>query len=241
MPTVSIRDQIKKLVDLQALDVEIYNFKKELKEKPVLLEDLRNKYEFSKAELKAFEDKFKTVLVDRKGEELELQSKDEAIAKANMALSSLKTNREYSAKLLEIEGLKADKSQIEEKILLSFEESDTVAVSIEKEKKNVAEAEKIYQTQKQEIEDSIREIEEKIAVLDGKRKQIVPEVDKTNLTRYERILENKGGLAIVPVKSMSCGGCFMHIPQQVISDLKLHDRLVYCEMCARIIYLEDDL
>ena len=62
MPTVSIRDQIKRLVDLQAIDVEIYNFKRELKEKPALLEDLKNKYESSKAELKTLEDKFKIVL-----------------------------------------------------------------------------------------------------------------------------------------------------------------------------------
>ncbi len=241
MPTVSIRDQIKRLVELQGIDVEIYAFKRELKEKPALLEDLKNKYESSKAQLKALEDKFKNILVDRKAKELELQSKDEAIAKANMALSSLKTNREYSAKLLEIEGLKADKSQVEEKILISFEETDAVTAAIEKEKKNVAEAEQIYLSNKKEIEDSIKEIEGKIADLDGKRKQIVPEVDKANLTRYERILENKGGLAIVPVRSMSCGGCYMHVPQQVLSDIKLHDRLIYCEMCARIIYLEDDL
>ncbi len=241
MPVTSIRDQLKKLVELQNIDLEIYGFKRELREKPLLLEDLRNKYEFSKQGLKKLEEKLKSIQVDRKSKELELQSKEELIVKSNMQLFSLKTNKEYQAKLLEMENIKADKSLIEEQILQSYDESDAAVSTIEKEKQIVAAAEKRYLEQKKEVEDSVKGIEEQIKQLDLKRRQITPEVEKAHLSRYEKILENKDGLALVPVKSGSCGGCFMHVPQQVISDIKMHERLVFCEMCARIIYLEDDL
>jgi len=100
---------------------------------------------------------------------------------------------------------------------------------------------KKYLAQKNEIDDSVKETEEKLKILDMKRSQMTVDVDKANLKRYERILENKKGLAIVPVKGNSCGGCFMNVPEQVINEIKMHDRLILCEMCARILYLEDDL
>ena len=242
MPQVSIREQVKKLVDLQAIDVEIYNFKKELKEKPLFIEELKNRYEESKTGLKKLEEKIKNIQVVRKSQELELQAKEESIAKANAQLSSLKTNKEYHAKQAEIESINADKSIIEEKILLLFDEGDEVNKLIDQEKQKVAQAEKVYLTQKKEVDDSIVEIQEKVKGLNIQRQQITPEIDKSHLVRYERILENKQGLAIVPVlKNNSCGGCFMNIPQQVVNDIKMHDRFISCEMCARILYLEDDL
>ncbi len=242
MPQVSIREQVKKLVELQTVDVQIYNLKRELREKPAHLEELRVNCEQSKNGLKNLEENLKAIQVERKAEELELQTMEEGITKANTQLSSLKTNKEYQAKLVEIENIKADKSRIEEKIILMFDEGDEVNKLIDQEKTVVSEAEKKYSSQKKEVDDSILEIQEKLKKLDIQRQQIIPEIEKSNLSRYERILENKDGLAIVPVlKGNSCGGCFMNVPQQVINEMKMHERLICCEMCARLQYLEDDL
>lgn len=242
MPQVSIREQVKKLVELQTIDLEVYNLRRELKEKPLFVEELKRKYEDSKSGLKKLEEKYKIIQVDRKSKELELQEKEEGIVKANAQLSSLKTNKEYQAKMTEIESIKADKCIIEEKILILYDEGDEVSKLIDQEKKKVTEAEKFYLAQKKEVDDSILDIQEKLEKYELQRRQITPEIDKNHLIRYERILENKQGLAIVPVlKGNSCGGCFMNVPQQVINDMKMHDRFISCEMCARLLYLEDDL
>ena len=241
MPQVSMKDQLKKLVELQAIDVEIYQFKTELEEKPAYIEELKRKYEEKKVGLKALEDRLKTIQVDRKSKELELQAKEGDILKANGQLMQLKTNKEYHAKQSEIESIKADKSIVEEKILILYDEGDGVTANINKEKNFLAQEEKQYLSEKKIVDDAIKEIEETVKILDMKRSQIFPDIEKTYLGRYERILENKKGLAIVPVKGNSCGGCFMNVPDQVINEIHMHDRLVLCEMCARILYLEDDL
>ncbi|HOW35871.1 MAG TPA: C4-type zinc ribbon domain-containing protein [Candidatus Omnitrophota bacterium] len=241
MPEVSIKDQIKKLVDLQTIDAEIYLYKRDLREKPLYVEELKKRYEDKKAGLKALEEKAKAIQVNRKAQELELQTKEGDIVKANAQLSLLKTNKEYQAKLTEIQSMKADKSVIEEKILVFYDESDAVNADIEKERKFLAEEEQKYLTQKKEVDDSVKEIEEKLKVLNLKRSQITPDISKSNLSRYERVLENKDGLAIVPVNGNSCGGCFMSVPDQVINEIKMHERLVLCEMCSRVLYLADDL
>ncbi len=241
MPQVSIKDQLKKLVELQAIDAERYRHKVELEEKPAALEELRKAFEEKKVNLKSLEDRSKTIQVDRKSKELELQAKEGEIAKSNAQLSLLKTNKEYQAKMAEIESFKADKSIIEEKILLLYDSGDIINSEIAKEKSILAEEEKNYLNQKKIVEDAVKEIEEKLKVLEMKRSQVSPEIDKANLNRYERVLENKKGLAIVPVKGNSCGGCFMNVPEQSINEIKMHDKLTFCEMCARILYLEDDL
>ena len=33
----------------------------------------------------------------------------------------------------------------------------------------------------------------------------------------------------------------MNVPTQTINAIKMHDQLVECEICQRIMYLEDDL
>ncbi|MFH1360336.1 MAG: C4-type zinc ribbon domain-containing protein [Candidatus Omnitrophota bacterium] len=241
MSEVSIKDQLKKLKELQDIDSQIYEHRVELREKPLAVEELRKQFETKKAHLQECEGKLKTLQVNHKTQEGELQSKESDIAKANSQLPQLKTNKEYQAKTSEIEHLKADKSIIEEKILLSFDEIDAINADIAKEKEILVQEEKKYLAQKKEVDDSVRELQDKVKVLDNKRNQITPEVDKTILSRYERILANKDGLALVPVKNEACGGCYMNVTPQVTNEIKMHEHFIYCGMCARILFIEEDL
>ena len=241
VPEVSILEQIKKLVELQKIDAEIYEFKKGLKEKPALIEEFKERFEEQKTDLKGLEEKLKTLQLERKAKELDLQIKEQDIAKANTQLSQIKTNKEYTAKLTEIEYIKSDQSILEEKILISYEEIDRLTALIGKEKTVLVEEEKKFLAQKKEVEDTVKEIQQKVKVLETKRNQIVPDIDRITLARYERILVNKEGLAIVSIQGNACGGCYMNVPAQMINEIKMHDKIVYCEMCARMLYLEEDL
>ena len=241
MQQLSVKDQLKKLVELQNLDGEIYALKKAAAEKPLFIEKLKEQFEGTKIRLKALEDKFKAALLDRKDKELNLKVKEEGIAKANVQLSQIKTNKEYTAKINEIEGIKADKSILEEKILISYDDSDKINADIDQEKRSVLEQEKIFTARKKEIEEEVMALEDRIKILEAQREELNPGIDKIYLNRYERILENKGGLAIVPVKRNTCGGCFMNITHQTINAIKMNDQMVECEICSRILYLEDDL
>ncbi len=241
MTMTSIKDQIKKLVELQAIDIEIYHLKTDLCDKPDEIEALRENFEAKKARLKQLEDQLKVILVKQKEYEVDLKSKEDTIVKADGQLSQLKTNKEYQAKLLEIENIKADKSLIEEKILLGFDTIDAARKAIETEKTVVSNYEKEFQLKKKEIDDIMAVSSDQLKVKESQRARIAPEVRPDILSRYDRILQHKEGLAIVPVKNRSCGGCFMHLTEQLINQIKMHDEFITCDVCARILYLEDDL
>jgi len=242
VPDISVKNQIKKIIELQKIDGEIYNLKIELQEKPAVLAQLKEEFESRKGALAELEEKAKAVQLKRKEKELELKSHEDEIAKANAQLSQIKTNKEYTAKISEIEHIKADQSIIEEKILTSYDESDQVNAQIEKEKVKVDEEEKKYLAKKKETEGDVKVIEDRIKVLDSQRQQVAPGVDPSYLNRYERILKHKNGIAIVPVQGENtCGGCFMNITPQQLNTIRMHQELLECEMCSRILYLEDDL
>ena len=48
-------------------------------------------------------------------------------------------------------------------------------------------------------------------------------------------------LAVVAVIKGVCQGCFMNVPPQVVNLIKMYDNLVICEVCQRILYIEDEL
>jgi hypothetical protein len=80
-----------------------------------------------------------------------------------------------------------------------------------------------------------------LKVKESQRARIAPEVRPDYLSRYERVLKNKDGLGIVKVVDHACGGCFMHLTEQVLNELKKYEQIISCDQCARILYLVDDL
>ena len=241
MTTITIKDQIKKLIELQTMDFEAYRLKMELKEKPSEIEGLAQEFESKKSRLKTLEDQLKQILLKQKEFEGDLKSKEEGIIKADGQLMSLKTNKEYQAKLMEIESIKADKSLIEEKLLMGMDEVEAARKAVEVEKSVVATFEKEFNVKKKQLEDAIAIAGDQLKVKESQRVRLTPDVRPDILSRYERVLHNKEGLGIVPVKDQACGGCFMHLTEQVIHQIKKSDQLVSCDQCARILYIEDDL
>ena len=241
MQEISVRDQLKKLVELQHIDSEIFNIQHQLKEKPALVEELKNQFESTKVRLTGLQEKAKQVEVTRKGFETDLKSKEDDIAKANTVLNTLKTNKEYQAKQTEIESIKADMSLIEEDILNSYDETDVFKDEIAEEQKKVVEEEKIFLAKKNEVNEDVKVLEDRAKVCDAQKKDTASSIDKSYLSLYERIQGNKeDGLAIVQLLNNSCLGCNINVTQQQINAAKMSGDLVFCEMCARILYIEDE-
>jgi len=237
----NLKDQIRKLVDLQVMDEEIFRFKRELREKPAELEALKEEFESKKITLKSLEDKLKAIQVVQKELELDLKAKEEGIAKADGSLSLLKTNKEYQTRLHEIENMKADKSIVEEKILMGYDEVDAARKALEAEKTIVIQYEKEFTAKKKQVDDDVAVIGDQLKVKESQRVRVAPEVRPDYLSRYERILNNKDGLGIVKVVDHACGGCYMHLTEQVMNELKKHEQIIACDQCARILYLADEL
>ena len=240
MQKVNVEEQLPQLMKLQALDAQLYRLRREREAKPKLIEELETRRNEEEAAVKAIEEKTKANQVKRKQRELDLSSKEEGIKKLQAQLYQLKTNKEYQTMQHEIEGQKADNSRIEDEILMLMEDAETLDKELVKEKALFAEAEKHLIEDKKKIEAEISSLDGEISNLEAQRKEISALVDKKVLAHYEKVLANRDGLALAAVKSHSCQGCFMNLPPQVINEIKMGDKIVTCESCARILYIEKE-
>ena len=239
MEKIDLKSQLTSLVSLQAIDSEIYALKSEKGAKPQEIQAMDAAFEEKKQSLAALEKKLLEAQKQRKDKELELATKEEANKKLQGQLYSLKTNNEYQTMLKQIQDGKADASLIEDKILQLFEESDKVKAESETEKARLKEEEKVFSGQKKKIEDRIKEIDERLNVLEAQRNQASVGINPKMLAQYEKILSSRDGLAIAVVKDNSCKGCNMHVPPQVINLIKMYERIITCEVCNRILYVDN--
>lgn len=240
MQTIDLKSQIKSLIQIQGIDSEIYFLKYEKEAKPKEIKAIEEAFEEKKLSLASLEKTSLDLQKQRRDNELELASKEEGIKKLQTQLYQLKTNKEYQTMLQQINDAKADNSLIEDKILELFGQADKIKLEIEQEKKRLQEEEKLFHEQKNKIEVRLKEIEGSIAQLEGQRKQALPQLNNKILIQYERILLNRDGLAIASVKNNSCQGCNMFVPPQVINLIKMYERLITCEVCNRILYIEEE-
>lgn len=237
----NIKDTIRKMVAIQKIDEELFSFRREIRQKPEELAQLKAEFDAKKQLLNKLEARSRELELARKAKELELKSLEQDIAKAEAGLLSLKTNKEYQARMFEIENMKVDKADLEEDILKLMDETEKQSKLIEAEKAVVAAEEKKYLAEKEKVDATVAKLTADSSGLESRRREVTMNVDKVSLALYERIVENRDGLAIVPVVNNACGGCYMHLPDQVINRIKMYEELVRCEICARLQYLQEDL
>lgn len=237
---VDLKKQISSLVRLQTIDSEIYALQAEKGAKPQEIKTLEVDFAEKKQHLADLEKDFLDLQKQRKDIELELSSKEENIKKLQTQLYSLKTNKEYQAMLQQINDAKADVSVIEDKILQLLDQIDKVKSNRDEEKRKLQEEEEVFNAEIKKIDDRIKEIDDRLAQLESLRIQVTPEIDPKILAQYERILYNREGLAIVSAAGNSCQGCNMLVPPQVINLIRMYERIVTCEVCNRILYINED-
>lgn len=232
-------DQLETLKQLQAIDGELFGFRKAQRQKPQELERVMGDVAAQEAKVKAADDRLKSLQLAQKEKEGQLQTHEANVKKLQGQLFQVKTNKEYSAMQREIETLKADNSILEETILKAFEEIDAATQVRQREQRVLAEQQDRLRLERQRIEQELATLSDQIAQLEKRREAILPEVPKPALVTYERILGIRDGLAMVPLVNESCGGCHRRLPPQVINQVYLKADLVTCESCNRILYFDE--
>ncbi len=237
---VNIIEQTELLIKLQDIDTQIYKLTSEKEEKPQETAELKGSLEQKQSGIKEAEDKLKSMQLKHKEKEVELAAKEEAVEKLQGQLNQIKTNKEYTAMIQEIESHKADNSILEEEIINFIDSIDEAKAAVETERKKFAEESKNIEAQIKAVERKVKDIEASIAELKSKRQALTPLVDKKLLSDYEKILAGRNGQALAEVVNGACGGCYMQLPPQVINEIQMKEKIVFCESCQRMLYIKKD-
>jgi predicted nucleic acid-binding Zn-ribbon protein len=232
-------DQFELLKQLQVLDGELFRLRKAAEDRPRELEAAAAKVAEQEEKLKAAEGQVKVLQLAQKEKEIELQTREAQVKKLQGQLFQIKTNKEYTAMQHEIDSHKADNSLLEEAILKTFDAIDQAIKGRAEQEQRVAKEQAWLRQERERIQGELDTIRGQIAGLESSRATLIPAVPPESLAVYERVLQIRDGLAMVPVLNDACGGCYRRLPPQVINQVYMKATLVTCESCNRILYFDE--
>ncbi len=228
------------LIELQGHDSKIASLEAEAARLPKQIEAIQASLAEAKKTVDAFKTKIDQTKKDLRAKEKDLEVHAAKRAKEEARLYEVKTNKEYSAVLLEIEEVKQEKAQTEEEILALMELQERLASDVRETEKQLKTREEQGRHDEATIRDKLAALEAELAVVRSEREGRAKELPRGLLAEYEKILKAKGGLAIAAVsQSAFCGGCRVSIRPQAVQELRQARGLMLCENCGRYLYWQD--
>jgi hypothetical protein len=228
------------LRELQGYDTKIIKERDIIDNIPKKISEYEQPY---KEALKNLEKKKKDIdSVSKQKRELELKLKEIAdlIEKQKARITSLKTNREYTTHIKEIEKIEVDKSNLEDKLLMAMENVDKLNKEVKEAEITLESEKKKIEGQKTYLEQDQIELTKDLKSLLSKRNKLAKTLDTTIYNQYMDLLENKYGLAVVEARDEVCHGCNLNVQPQIYADLIKNERLHRCLQCGRYLYYDHE-
>ena len=180
--------------------------------------------------------------------ENEIAGSDQRISQLREQMNTVKTNKEYSAMLVEVNTLKADKAKLEEQALELMSQVEVFQSEVEHLDCALAEQNRIKDLADKDLAERTGEVGERLSELKAERADKATHVPSDSLEIFDRMAETFDGEAMAPVVEEDrrrmeyiCGGCYMSLPVEMVNRLISHDEMVRCTSCNRILYIEQEL
>ena len=230
---------IELLLKVQGIDQVMNELKTEHDTIPEQLEKLDQSEKKLKKDVEEKQEELKEIKLSIREAEGKTVLLDETEKKYKQQLMTVKTNREYSALLTEIESVKREKEELDENAIKSMELIESIQAEIQGIKSELEEFQNQSKEKRAELTNKINDLKDRMAVEKQKRDNLAIRIDKSTIKLYERIMRSRKNLAVVTLRNGSCGGCFAEVPLQRVADIRKGDRLLTCDNCGRILYYEE--
>lgn len=243
-----IVDELRNLVELQEIDIEIDNLNLRIKEIPEQIARITQNIEQKKKQLEEEKNLTQKLQIELKNKNLELETTEQTIRKHLTELNLVKTNQAYRALQDEIDACKKQKNNLEDEILSLLEKIDIETKkykdSVELLKKEELKTQETIKTLNEEIQKLSNTLNEKKSL----RTDLTSKISQIFIAKYDYLRTKKNSKAVVPLEGSGCGGCYMKLSPQNLNELyRLYHEdpnittLVLCENCSRILYLPNGL
>ncbi len=231
-----MKEAIKNLMDLQAIDLEVQKIDEQMANGHGELSAKKMQIEQGLAAITDYKEQFE--LGEKRRRELEATIADESerIKDRQTKLMSIQTNREYQSILKEIEDTKQANQQREEELTLLMEQSELIQKKIEEITKRCAEQESQLAEDSKLVADETAKLDADKQKITKSREAQAKKVDSKYLVRYEMLRAKRNGLAVTGVTRGVCRGCNMNIPPQMFNQLLKEQDLLTCPTCNRMMY-----
>jgi len=227
---------IEALLILQERDVRVTALTGELENLPLQIEAVEDELAARTEKFDTLKNKTRQIEADRKKLDLDVQSKQTAIARYRNQQQQTRKNEEFAALNHEIEHAEKEISALEDQELELMEAYDKGQVIVAEGQKELALFQEKSKQKKSDLEKRTTVVTAELAEAKAKQAEAEGTVPADVLSRYRRILKSKKDVALVPINGGACGGCHMKLTSQTVLSAKGGENLTACENCGRLVY-----
>lgn len=236
-----LHEKLKDLQEILAQKFTILHEKEELPKQVKIRKELLSRL---KENFIAKDRQYKDLTEKQQHLTLEKEDAQTTREESEKKIEIIKTQREYEMLEKEIK----ENSQKEERLRKELQQCRTQLEDFQEELNRnellIASEEKEIKAELKKVEQKLNEKEGSLSDLAKQEKKLIgPGINEDLLLKFERIVRNKSGLAIVPVLNGSCSGCHMVLPAEFCSEIPSsgENTIHFCPYCSRILYFDSAL
>ena len=223
------------LIRLQRAESELKRVESQQAEVPLRRGEVEGQLAKERSRLDAAKEALEASQKARRRYETELQDLETKRSKYKGQLMEVKTNKEYTAVLHEIETVEREIRSREDQILAEMERAETLSSEIRQE-------EQVFRQAQEGADRELRALGESGAKLEEEHQRTVAERDGIAATLREDVLHlfqrvaKLRGVAVAEARDGMCQLCHMRLRLQMYSELKRNDQVVQCPACSRVLF-----
>jgi len=231
-----VKAELRTLIDLQAVDSRIATLDAIVAKIPREIAAIHAGVDEAKKSVDGTRTKLDAARKTQRAKEKDLEDNRVKRQKFEGQLYQVKTNKEYSAVLTEIEEVKQEKARIEEEILTLMEVAERLAAEGKEADAQLKGREIQGKSEEAALQEQLRGVEAELALVRSERAELARQLPAGVLADYDRILRHRGVAAVEVAKPNFCGGCRVIITPQRLQELRQQNALIPCESCGRYLY-----
>ena len=228
---------LEKLVRLHNVEADLRRAESDLAEIPRLRRDIEEKLARDRDRLDAARAALEASQKARRQNETAVQDLETKRSKYRGQLMEVKTNKEYTAVLHEIEGVERDIKAREDVVLEEMERAEGLALNVRREEADFKGVEADAGKQKAALDARAAKLEGEAAGLRKERDAVAASIPEEALALYARVAKQRG-TGVAEARDGMCQACHVRMRLQIWVEVKKNERLFQCESCSRVLFYE---
>jgi predicted nucleic acid-binding Zn-ribbon protein len=231
-----VNPELRNLIALQDIEIKITSLQKQVADIPNVIQNFENELRINREEYERRVARSKELANRRRALEGDVDLSRSKLSRLKDQLMAVKTNKEYTAMLHEIQTAEEQIRGEEDKILEIMEEMEDM-------EKDLKGAEQEMNKKSAELQESIRKANESAPQMEAEleklrqdRSQVESQISAELLSRYHRIAHARKGIALAEAKDELCSACHVRIRPQMYAELLRTDNIYACDSCSRILF-----
>jgi predicted nucleic acid-binding Zn-ribbon protein len=236
-----VNPDLRNLIALQDIELKIAGFQKQISSTPAKIESIREELQNLRQSHTQRLAHNQELTRQRRTLEGAVDMMRTKLAKLKDQLMSVKTNKEYTAMLHEIQLAEDQIRGEEDKILEIMEELEGLEHDLKGAEKELGARTCALEAEIRECEAAVPALEKEAERLQAEKVAMESRVEAELLARYRRIAEARKGVALAEAKDELCTACHVRIRPQVYADLLRTENIQSCDSCSRILFSREVL